>query len=84
MAKTVVVAVDRVFAHPIYKKRVRRTKRYKAYDEAGAKMGDEVVIEEAKPVSKGKRWRVVTIEGKVVAGESKPKERKQISAKGKR
>lgn len=66
MEKTVVVAVERVFAHPVYKKRIKAIRRFKAHDETGAKVGDEVVIEETKPISKEKRWRVVEIGGKPI------------------
>lgn len=71
MEKTVVIVVERVFAHPTYKKRVRVTKRYKAHDEVGAKVGDEVMIEETRPLSKDKRWRVVEVAGKRLAEEPK-------------
>jgi small subunit ribosomal protein S17 len=58
--KTVVVRVERRFTHPLLKKTVRRTKHYHAHDEAKAhKVGDQVSIEETKPISKLKRWTVV-------------------------
>ena len=60
--KTVVVNVERRFTHPILKKTVRRTKKYQAHDaENRFKIGDRVVIQESKPISKTKRW--VVIEG---------------------
>ena len=60
--KTVVVNVERRFTHPILKKTVRRTKKYQAHDaENRFKIGDRVVIQESKPISKTKRW-VVLIE----------------------
>ena len=59
--KTVVVKVERRFAHPMFKKIVRRSKNYKAHDEDNQfKTGDEVSIEECPPISKHKRWTVVT------------------------
>ena len=59
--KTVVVKVERRFTHPVMKKTVRQTKKYKAYDENNAfKVGDIVSIQESKPISKDKRWVVVT------------------------
>lgn len=59
--KTVVVRVERRFTHPAMKKTVRTTKKYKAHDEANThKVGDTVFIQESKPVSKDKRWTVVT------------------------
>lgn len=59
--KTVVVSVERRFTHPIMKKTVRRSKKYHAHDEANtAKVGDIVQIEETAPISKNKRWTLVT------------------------
>ncbi len=59
--KTIVVRVERRFAHPEMKKTVRSTKRYHAHDEGNtAKVGDMVRIEECKPISKQKRWTVLS------------------------
>ena len=58
--KTVVVLVERRFTHPLYKKTVRRTKKYHAHDENNEfKVGDVVRIEECRPLSRKKRWRVI-------------------------
>jgi small subunit ribosomal protein S17 len=58
--KTVVVKVERRFTHPLLKKTVRRSKNYHAHDEANlCKAGDEVSIEETRPLSKLKRWVVL-------------------------
>ena len=58
--KTVTVLVERRIMHPIYKKYVKRSKRYAAHDETNAvKAGDVVSIRECKPISKSKRWEVV-------------------------
>ena len=58
--KTVVVKVERRFTHPLLKKTVRKTKNYHAHDEANKfKSGDEVSIQEARPISKLKCWIVV-------------------------
>lgn len=58
--KTVVVKVERRFTHPLFKKTVRRSKSFHAHDEANSfKVGDEVRIEETRPLSKLKRWVVV-------------------------
>ena len=58
--KTVVVEVERRYTHPLYKKVVRRSKKYHAHDETNAiKVGDRVRIQETAPISKNKRWRVV-------------------------
>lgn len=61
MAKTVVVLLNRRFAHALYGKRITRTRRVKAHDEHGAKVGDTVRIRETRPVSKTKRWCVIEI-----------------------
>jgi small subunit ribosomal protein S17 len=58
--KTIVVKVERRFLHPVMKKTVRRTKNYHAHDEKNAhKVGDQVRIEESRPLSKLKNWVVV-------------------------
>lgn len=62
MDKTVVVAVENRFPHPIYKKTVSRTKRYKAHDEDNTcKVGDRVRITETRPLSRTKRWAVAEV-----------------------
>ncbi len=62
MDKTVVVAVERIMAHPRYKRRVKRTKTFKAHNEGNqARTGDRVRVMETRPLSKDKRWRVVEI-----------------------
>ncbi len=62
MQKTVVVLVERTIRHPLYKKTVRRSKKFKAHDEGDrCKVGDKVRIEETRPLSKDKNWRVVEI-----------------------
>jgi small subunit ribosomal protein S17 len=59
--KTVTVLVERRFTHPLMKKTVRSSKKYRAHDEANAcKSGDVVRIRECRPLSKTKRWEVVT------------------------
>lgn len=58
--KTVVVEVERRYIHPLFKKTVRRTKKYQAHDEANAyKIGDIVRIQEGRPVSRNKSWHVI-------------------------
>ena len=62
MDKTVVVAVIDNVRHPLYKKIVKRTVKFKAHDEQNACcIGDTVMIIETRPISKDKRWRVVEI-----------------------
>jgi small subunit ribosomal protein S17 len=59
--KTVVVKVERRYTHPVMQKTVRQTKKYKAHDESNTfKVGDVVLIEESKPISKDKRWVVLS------------------------
>ncbi len=58
--KTVVVRVERRFAHPLLQKTVRRSKKYKAHDETNQyKVGDVVSIQECAPISKNKTWTLV-------------------------
>ncbi|MBX5444393.1 30S ribosomal protein S17 [Sphaerobacter sp.] len=59
MDKTVVVSVDYLRRHPLYRKTIRRTSKFKAHDEHNrCKVGDVVLIEETRPLSKTKRWIV--------------------------
>lgn len=63
MNKTIVVEVERRVPHPQFKKIVRKTSKFYAHDEAGvAKVGDKVLIEESRPLSKLKRWRLVEVQ----------------------
>ncbi len=65
MNKTRVVLIERTFLHPLFKKTVRKSKRYHAHDETNsAKEGDRVSIQECPPRSKLKRWEIVPAEGK--------------------
>lgn len=68
MQKTVVVAVEMPKRHPIYDKVIKNTKRFKARDEIGLSVGDEVIIEECKPYSKEVSFRIV---GKISGEEKK-------------
>lgn len=62
MDKTVTVAVETLVAHPIYKKRYKKTTKFKAHDEKNeCGIGDLVKIMETRPLSKDKRWRLVEI-----------------------
>ena len=61
--KTVVVKVERTFKHPMYKKYIKRSKKYHAHDETNKlSIGDKVLIEETKPISKLKTWKVLNYE----------------------
>lgn len=67
MQKTVVVTVDRKFMHRFYKKVIRKSKSFLAHDEKGeCKPGDWVRIEETRPLSRNKRWRVIQVISKAV------------------
>jgi len=67
MDKTVVVEVKRLVAHPLYKKIIRRRKKFKAHDPQNVcRVGDKVLIEETRPLSRDKRWRVKEILEKAV------------------
>lgn len=61
--KTIVVKVERTFRHPIYKKFIKRSKKYHAHDENNSfKIGDKVSIQETTPISKKKTWIVKEVE----------------------
>ncbi len=77
MDKTVVVMVETLVKHPLYEKYVRRRKKYMAHDENNeCKVGDKVLIEETRPLSRRKRWRVRQIleRAKVIEVEEVPEE----------
>jgi small subunit ribosomal protein S17 len=62
MDKTVIVAVNRLVLHPVYKKYIRKKKKVKAHDERNeCHIGDKVLLTETRPLSKEKRWRVKEI-----------------------
>jgi len=75
MDKTIVVAVETPRRHPLYKKNIRRAVKYKAHDEKNqCRTGDTVRIEETRPISREKRWRVAEILNKGEVAEIKPEE----------
>lgn len=59
MDKTATVEVTRLVVHPIYKKRMKKKKKFHTHDELGVKVGDWVVIAETKPISKTKKWKII-------------------------
>jgi len=66
MTKTIIVAVERKVKHPIYGKFIKKTTRFHAHDEKNeASIGDVVRIQETRPLSKTKRWRLVSVVEKV-------------------
>lgn len=66
MQKTVVVAVERLVRHDVYRKTIKRTSTFMAHDELGARKGDTVRIVETRPLSRHKRWRVEEIVARAV------------------
>ena len=75
MQKTIVVTVDRRIMHPLYKKVTRKSKRFLVHDEkAECQPGDMVRIEETRPLSRRKRWRVVEVISKAVQVGQLPEE----------
>jgi len=91
MDKTVTVLVERSYRHPVYKKYLKRTDKYAAHDETNAfKIGDRVQIEECRPISKRKSWKVITLPGQATKSkkalpvkemETKKSEAKKTTAK---
>jgi small subunit ribosomal protein S17 len=63
MAKTATIEVERRLAHPVYGKRVKRSKKYHVHDEIGVKVGETVRFVAGRPVSKLKKWRVIEVVG---------------------
>jgi len=62
MQKTIVVKIEKKYPHPIYSKTILRTKNYLVHDDLEkCKIGDQVVIQECRPLSKKKRWKLVKI-----------------------
>ena len=61
MQKSVVVAVERLVRHDVYRKTIKRTSTFMAHDDKGARLGDRVRIVESRPLSSRKRWRVEEI-----------------------
>lgn len=61
MKKTATVLVERRRVHPIYKKRVKVTKKFHVHDEIGVKLGDRVRIQASRPISKTKKWSIIEI-----------------------
>ena len=61
MTKTVVVEITRTFRHPLFEKVVHSSKKVKAHDELGSKIGDQVQLVESKPISREVRWVVESI-----------------------
>jgi small subunit ribosomal protein S17 len=64
MQKTAVVQIERLVVHPLYKKRIRKAKKYKAHDDLGVSVGDVVKIESCRPISKDKHFKIKEVIGK--------------------
>ena len=84
MDKTVVVSIERLARHPLYKRVVRLTSKFKAHDELNeAHVGDTVLIEESRPLSATKRWRLIEVVARAGEGASSvvvPEERATAAA----
>lgn len=75
MDKTVVVAVDRFRTHRLYKRRIKRMTKFKAHDyNNSCRLGDTVRIEETRPLSREKRWRVVEVLARMDIAETQPRD----------
>lgn len=61
MEKTATVEVERIKVHPIYKKRMKVKKKFHAHDEIGVKQGNRVKIQECRPISRTKRWKIIEV-----------------------
>ncbi len=61
MNKTAVVAVERFISHPLYKKRIKKVKKFKAHDEIGVSVGEKVQISSVRPISKEKYFKIVRL-----------------------
>jgi len=61
MTKTATILVERFKIHPLYKKRIKVKKKYHAHDEIGVKVGEEVKIQECRPISKTKKFKIIEV-----------------------
>jgi small subunit ribosomal protein S17 len=92
MEKTATVAVERIVVHPVYKKRVRKVKKYHVHDEFGVGVGSVVKFTASKPFSKTKRWKIISSpdvkdkkekkNSKKTTGKVTRKSKKEVSKKG--
>jgi len=62
MDKTATVLVERVVVHPIYKKRLKRARKYHVHDEFGVSVGEKVQFVASRPISKTKKWKIIKVE----------------------
>jgi len=76
MKDTATIAVERIVVHPLYKKRMKRVKKYHVHDEIGVKVGQRVSFVDSKPVSKLKKWRLVAVINKSENKDTKQKKTK--------
>jgi len=78
-AKTAMVDVTRTIAHPVYGKRMKRTKLYPVHDEIGVKEGDMVKFVACRPISKTKKWKIIE-----VVGDKKKAKKSKVAKKDKK
>ncbi len=82
MEKTVTVLVERRYMHPVYKKYIRKSDKFAAHDESNAfQIGDRVQIEECRPLSKNKRFTVITVPTKEAVAKTAEKKKAKVDAK---
>lgn len=82
MEKTVTVLVERRYMHPVYKKYIRKSDKFAAHDESNAfAIGDRVEIEECRPLSKNKRFTVITVPTKEALAKTAEKKQAKVDAK---
>lgn len=82
MEKTVTVLVERRYMHPVYKKYIRKSDKFAAHDESNAfSIGDRVEIEECRPLSKNKRFTVITVPSKEALTKTAEKKQAKVDAK---
>lgn len=76
MKKTATVAVERVFAHPVYKKRIKKIKKYHVHDDMGVKKGQIVKFVASRPYSRLKKWKIIEVVSADNVGKSQIEKKK--------
>jgi small subunit ribosomal protein S17 len=78
MDKTATVVVERVMVHPVYKKRIKRVKKYHIHDTLGSEVGQTVKFVASKPYSKLKKWKIIEILNKSTASRNRKSKKKTV------
>jgi small subunit ribosomal protein S17 len=84
MHKTATVEVERFVAHPIYRKRLKKIRKYQVHDEMGAKVGQSVRFVACAPISKLKKWKVIEVSGVEKLQSAQKREDSKPKSKGKK